>query len=62
MSFTDSKTLGQAKLEEAHRRLRERGIIVHSPTTNEALITDFEPIPMKGKPLSEMILEERQSV
>jgi hypothetical protein len=49
--------------DEIVRRLRERGFTVHSPTPPQDPSLDdddFEPIEVKGKPVSETIIEERR--
>lgn len=46
------------KRRELHRQLLAEGVIKNIPTRDAALY-DFEPVPIKGEPLSETIIRER---
>jgi molecular chaperone DnaK (HSP70) len=45
--------------EEIERQLAEEGLI-RIPTTEKQLIEEFRRIDVNGKPVSEMIIEERR--
>ncbi|MDQ3257626.1 MAG: hypothetical protein M3R15_27695 [Acidobacteriota bacterium] len=47
------------KRRALHRRLLAEGAIKNIPTRT-VVERDFEPVPIKGKPLSETIIEERR--
>lgn len=41
------------------RRMLERGAISEIPSRDASRYEDFEPVEVKGKPLSEIIIQER---
>jgi hypothetical protein len=41
-------------------RLRAKGMIVSFPPSEITVPPDFEPVPVKGKPVSEIIIEDRE--
>ncbi|MBA2494302.1 MAG: hypothetical protein H0V31_06365 [Acidobacteria bacterium] len=45
---------------EAAKRLLKKGIIIEIPEGWDESDEDFEPIEIKGKPLSETIIEDRR--
>lgn len=47
------------KRRELHRRLLAEGVIKSIPP-RAVVEPDFEPVPIKGKPLSQTIIEERR--
>jgi hypothetical protein len=48
--------------EEVYQRLRDKGIVIHIPLpiTDPKPFDDWKPIKIEGKPLSEIIIEERR--
>lgn len=56
------KAVGPMSEAEFERMLLEKGIITDIPAdiNVEEEEDDFEPIPVKGKPVSETIIEERR--
>jgi hypothetical protein len=40
--------------------LRAKGMIVSFPPSKITVPPDFEPVPVKGKPVSEIIIEDRE--
>ena len=51
--------IAQARLGAAMERLRAKGILL-APAEPTQAPGAFKPIPVQGKPLSEVILEERR--
>jgi hypothetical protein len=50
----------QARMAMAIARLRTQGMLLPPSSSAQPAPTDFEPIQVQGKPLSEVIIEERR--
>jgi len=50
----------QARMAMAIARLRTQGMLLPPSSSAQPAPTDFEPMQVQGKPLSEMIIEERR--
>lgn len=50
----------KAPLAVALERMRAKGILLVAPWSAQPTPTDFKPIAVQGKPLSEVIIEERR--
>jgi hypothetical protein len=61
MSDIRQDTQTKTRLADRHRLFKELGLIVHAPEGREIPIQDFEPIQVKGIPVSELIIDERKS-
>lgn len=54
------RELEAARLDAAEERMRAKGLLVPRRTPPPGAWTEFEPVPILGKPLSETIIEERR--
>lgn len=54
-----SQPISEADHERLIQRMLEQGIISHVPT-RPGQVVPFQPITVQGRPLSEMIIEERR--
>jgi hypothetical protein len=50
----------KARMAMAIARLRTQGMLLPPSSSAQPAPTDFEPIQVQGKPLSEVIIEERR--
>lgn len=50
----------KARMSIAIARLRTQGVLLPPSSSAQPAPTDFEPIQVQGKPLSEVIIEERR--
>lgn len=50
----------KARITAAIERLRTKGLLLTPASPAQPAPTGFAPIPVQGKPLSEMIIEERR--
>lgn len=57
---TDLSKNGSISEEEAAKHLLAKGVISEIPEDWDKADEDFEPIEIKGKPLSETIIEDRR--
>ena len=49
-----------ARITEAIERMRTKGVLLRPSSTLPPAPTDFTPLEVQGKPLSEVIIEERR--
>jgi hypothetical protein len=52
--------LEEARLDAAEESMRAKGLLLPRRASAPDALLDFEPVPIKGKPLSETIIEERR--
>jgi hypothetical protein len=52
--------LEEARLDAAEESMRAKGLLLPKRELAPGALLDFEPVPIKGKPLSETIIEERR--
>jgi hypothetical protein len=52
--------LQEARLDAVEESMRADGLLLPRRPAPSDTATDFEPVPIKGKPLSETIIEERR--
>jgi hypothetical protein len=58
--ITTASSEDNTAIEEMHRHLEEQGLLEpFNPSESPDPFPDFEPIVAKGKPLSEIIIEDR---
>jgi hypothetical protein len=50
----------EARERAFKERLRAKGLIVSFPPTKMKVPRNFKPVPVKGKPVSEIIIEDRE--
>lgn len=50
----------ESREREFKERLRAKGLIVSFPPTKMKVPRNFKPVPVKGKPVSETIIEDRE--
>jgi len=50
----------ESREREFKERLRAKGLIVSFPPTKVKVPRNFKPVPVKGKPVSEIIIEDRE--
>jgi len=50
----------RAREREFIERLRAKGMIVTFPPSKIKMPRNFKPVPVKGKPVSEIIIEDRE--
>ncbi|MGD9890940.1 MAG: hypothetical protein AB7R89_32145 [Dehalococcoidia bacterium] len=54
------RDLEEARLDAAEESMRADGLLLPRREPAPGDVLDFEPIPVKGKPVSETIIEERR--
>jgi len=54
------KELEKSREREFIERLRAKGMIVSFPPSNLKKPRNFKPVPVRGKPVSEIIIEDRE--
>jgi hypothetical protein len=52
--------LEEARLDAAEESMRADGLLLPRRKPESDAVVDFEPVPIKGKPVSETIIEERR--
>ncbi len=50
----------KARMMVAIKRMRIKGLLLNPSSSALPALTDFEPVEVQGKPLSEVIIEERR--
>jgi len=55
-----AQELEKSREREFIERLRAKGMIVSFPPSNIKKPRNFKPVPVRGKPVSEIIIEDRE--